>query len=496
VQATKAIIERAGNVQREIDHRMNVNFVDQSGRSGGLGRVDRRNEVHDEGLLPMPPLNGEIDANVSRRLEEEQRKENVNLEKGSTYGESGDITVSTRNHSDAPLPYFNAHLRRHQSHAQIDQVILPSQQQEQSSARPLWDNFFGQLERMVLCSHLDGLGATFATSTTDDRSSHVTGILFSANNDVLALTEMESETLCETLTGTMSGLTDEQRLTNWLKTSALNTTTQLPRIQENHTKRNNANQTPNQASNQPTQNVPISPDLFGLGRSYRLIEAHNNRNLSHLTNQATYQRKGEQNASNTNHLMTPRSLNQGDRSLFNHNSLTASQSKIRAKRVTSKAGALNQAKNQRNGVRNANTSILSTASQSLNQGQQHSIIHGPSTTSQSMNHANRVMSQVKAGGEDQVRSGGQGKVPAAHQGQARAVSKENISNSMKHPSNPPVKSPVIASLTKLKNGLFTKIGKKFAIEESDGGRKLKAKNKNNSTPSISNPEGIRLYFKH
>ena len=64
---------------------MNVNVVDQSGRSGGMGQVDGINEIRDKGLMPMPSQNGEIDANRSSSLEEQQREER------RIYGEIGAV---------------------------------------------------------------------------------------------------------------------------------------------------------------------------------------------------------------------------------------------------------------------------------------------------------------------------------------------------------------------------------------------------------------------
>ena len=263
---------------------------------------------------------------------------------------------------------------------------------------------------------------------------------------------------------------------------------------KNHSRRNNANQALNQPSNQQFQNGSISSDLLGLGRSDGLSETHNNTYLSHLPNQGTNQRNGERNASNPNQLKTPWSLNQGHQSPFNQHSLTASQSMKHSNRVTSQVRTLNQVKNQRKEKQNENTSIPSTAPQSFNQGQQNPISHGQSTTSQSMEHANRVTSQVKAGGRGQVRSDGRVKVRTADQDQIRSENKETWSKSTKHQSNPPVKSPVTASLKKLKSGLFTQFGKKSAIPESYGRRKMTAKKNDNSTPSKSDSKGRLLVF--
>ena len=445
---------------------MNVNVVDKSGRSGGMGQVDGINELRDKGLMPMPSQNGEIDANRSSSLEEQQREENANLEKGNN---CGGITVATPDHSDAPVPAINVHLRQHQSHVHNDLTDFTlSPQQREQTPRPPQENFVMQFVGKICCIPLDEescLSATFANSSMDGGSSRVTGTLFSVITDSLALTDMESVTLCDTLTGTISGMTDDKRLAIWLNSK-----------HKNHSGKNNANQTSNQASMQPIQNVSISPGNLGLGRSDGLSEIHNNTYLSHLPNQGTNQRNGERNASSPNQLKTHQLLNQGHRSPFNHNSSTASQSMKPSNRVTSQPRALIQAKNQRNSVRNEITSI----------------IHGPSTTSQSMKHANRVTSQVKVGGRGQVRSDVRGKVRTLDQDQIRAENKENRAKSTKHQSNPPVKSPVTASLTKLKSGLFTHYGKKSAIKESDGGRTLTAKNKNNSTPSRSDSKGRLL----
>jgi len=446
---------------------MNVNVVDQSGRSGGMGQVDGINEIRDKGLMPMPSQNGEIDANRSSSLEEQQREENSILVKGNN---CGGITVATPDHSDAPVPAINVHLRQHQSHVHNDltDFTLPPQQREQTPPRPPQENFVMQFVGKICCSPLDEescLSATYANSSMDGGRRRVTSTLFSVINDSLALSDMESVTLCDTLTGTMSGMTDDKRLAIWLNSK-----------HKNHSRRNNANQTSNQASKQPIQNVSISPDNIGLVRSDRPSEIHNNTYLSHLPNQGTNQWNGERNASSPNQLKTHQLLNQGHRSPFNHNSSTASQSMKPSNRVTSQPRALIQAKNQRNRVRNEITSI----------------IHGPSTTSQSMKHANRVTSQVKVGGRGQVRSGVRGKVRTLDQDQIRAENKLNRAKSTKHQSNPPVKSPLTASLTKLKSGLFTHYGKKSAIKESDGGRTLTAKNKNNSTPSRSDSKGRLL----
>ncbi len=450
-----------------------------------MGQVDGINEIRDKGLMPMPSQNGEIDANRSSSLEEQQREENANLEKGNNCGV---ITVATPDHSDAPVPAINVHLRQHQSHVHNDltDFTLPPQQREQTPPRPPQENFVMQFVGKICCSPLDEescLLATFANSSMDGGSSRVTSTLFSVITDSLALTDMESVTLCDTLTGTMSGMTDDKRLAIWLNSK-----------HKNHSRRNNANQTSNQASKQPIQNVSISPDNLGLGRSDRLSEIHNNTYLSHLPNQGTNQRNVEQNASSPNQLKTHQLLNQGHRSPFNHNSSTASQSMKPSNRVTSQPRALNQAKNQRNRVRNENTSIPSTAPQPLNQGQQNPIIHGPSTTSQSMKHSNRGTSQVKAGGRGQVRSDVRGKVRTSDQDQLRAENKKKQSKSTKHQSDPPVKSPVTASLTKLKSGLFTHFGKKSAIHDSDGGGKSTAKIKNNSTPCRSDSKGRLFVF--
>ena len=451
-----------------------------------MGRVDGINEVHDKGLMPTLPQKREFDANRSIIFEEQQREGNANLEKGNNCGE---ITVATPDHSDAPFPAIKMHLQQHQSQVQNDPTdsTPPPQPREQTPPRPPQENVFMQLVGKICCSPLheeSGLSATFATSITDGGSSVVTGTLFSVINGSLTFTEMESETLCETLTGTMSGLTDDKRLTILLNSK-----------HKNHTgRRNNPNQTSIQANKQLIQNVSISLDLIGLGRSDGLSATHNNTYLSHLPTQSTNPRNGERNASSPTRPKTPRSFNQGRRCPFNHESSTASQSMKRSNRDTSKARALNQAKNQPNGVRNENFSIPSTAPQLLKQGQQNPNIHVPLTTSQSMKHGNQVTGQVKAGSRGQVISDSWGKVRTSDQDQLRAENKKNQSKSTKHQSNPPVKSPVTASLTKLKSVLFTHFGKKSAINDSDGGGKSTAKIKNNSTPSRCDSKGRLFVF--
>ena len=49
-----ALIERAGNVQREIDQR----------RYGGLVCVDESIEVHGKSLLPIPPQKSKLDVDM------------------------------------------------------------------------------------------------------------------------------------------------------------------------------------------------------------------------------------------------------------------------------------------------------------------------------------------------------------------------------------------------------------------------------------------------
>ena len=443
-----AIIERAGNVQREIDHRMNVNVVDQSGRSGGMGQVDGMNEIHDKGLMPMPLQNGEIDANETRGFEVQQSGKKSNLEKGNNCGE---ITVATPDHSDAPIPAINVHLRQHQSHVQIDRVnsTAPPEQWDQNPARPAEENVFKQLTGKFY-SIMDGacndsyFSPPSASSTTVVVSSlpgtiqsvgeFVTRALLPVNpwTDPIKV-EAETETLCETLTGTMSGLTDEQRLTNWWDTS-----TQI----------NNANQKSNQASQQPIQNVSTFPDL--------------------LKNQGTNQQNGERKTINPDLLKTPRSLNQGHQSSYNHNSSTANRARSN----------------------HIDPEWLNSMPNAADQG------------------------QVKSGGQGQVRSDGRGNVRRADQNQIRAENKNNQSESMKRQSDPSMKSHVRASLTKLKNGLFTQFGKKSVIDEdwvpsvstsknknnltaSKGnfkGQLSESKNKNISTPSESNSKGQLFVF--
>ena len=455
MQATKTIIERAGIAQRVIDHRMNVNVVDQSDRSGSgvMGWVDGINEVHDKGLMPMPPQNGEIDANRSRGSEKQKRGENTNLEKGNNCGE---ITVATPDHSKAPFPAINMHFQRHQSQAQIDQVnsTTPPRQPEQTPQRPTEGNVFNQLTGKFY-SIMDGacndsyfsppsassiaVGGGSSLSWINHPKIHsvgefVTGALFPVNPSTVPIrTEVETDTLCETLTGTMSGLTDEQQLTNWLGTT---------------TRRNNANQTLIQANKQPIQNDSIFPDL--------------------LPNKGTNQGTGERNANNPNMLKSPQSLNQGHQSSYNHNSSTA------------------------NGARSHH--------------------YDPEWSTGMPKAADQ--GHVKAGGEGQVRSGGRGTVRTADQCQARAVGKDNRSKSMKHQINPSVKSPVAATLTKLKSGLSTKFGKKTVIDEdwcssvsasknkikpisskiNSKGQLFTSKNKNNSTPSRGNSKGQLFVF--
>ena len=202
---------------------MNVNNVDQSGRSGGIRQADGINEIHGKGLMPMPLQNGEIDANRSRGSEEQQRGENANLEKGNN---CGGITVATPDHSKAPVPAINVHHRQHQSHVQNSRTdstptcstpsdsTPPPQLRKQTPPRPPQESLLIQFMGKMCCSPLlneeSCLSATFSNSITDGGNSRVTGTLFSVINDPLALTEMESKTLCETLSGTMSGLTDDK----------------------------------------------------------------------------------------------------------------------------------------------------------------------------------------------------------------------------------------------------------------------------------------------
>ncbi len=433
MQTTKAIIERAGNVQREIDHRMHVNVVDQSGRSGGMGRVDGINEIQDKSLMKMPPQNDEIDANRSISLEEQQREEHANLEKGNNCGE---ITVATPHHSDAPIPSINVHLRQHQSHVHNDLTdsTAPLRQREQTPARPAEENVFKQFTGKFY-SIMDGacndsyFSPPSASSTAVVGSSLprtiqsvgelVTGALFPVNpwTDPIKI-EAETETLCETLTGTMSGLTDEQRLTNWW-----DTTTQIKNANQtsNH-------QTSNQASHLPIQNVSTFPDL--------------------LKNQGMTQRNGEQKASNPNLLKSPRSLNQGHQSSYNLKSSTANRARSN----------------------HIDPEWLTSMPNAADQG------------------------QVKSGGQGQVRSDGRGKVRRADQGQIRAENKENQSKSLIYQSDPSLKSYVTASLTKLKSGLFTQFGKKSVIDEDRLPSISTSKNKNNSTPSKGNSKGQLFVF--
>ena len=410
------IRSHAGNVQREIDHRMNVNVVDQSGRSGGMGRVDRINKIHDKCL---PPQYYEIDVNRSRGSKEQQREENANLEKGNNCGE---ITVATPDHSDAPVPAINVHLQRHQSHVQIDQAksTAPTQQREQTPERPAEENVFKQLTGKFY-SIMDGAcndsyySPPIASSTAvgvfspkiQPVGEFVTGALFPTNPWTVPIrTEAETDTLCETLTGAMSGLTDETNLG------------------DTTTRRNNANQTPTQASKQPIQNVSTFPDL--------------------LSNHGTNHRNGERHAINPNLLKSPRPLNQGHQTSYNHNSSTA------------------------------NRAI--------------SHHHDPEWWT----------GMPKAADQGQVKSGGQGEVRwevrTADQFQARAVGEENRSKSIKHQSKPSVKSPVTASLTKLKSGLFTQFGKKPVIDEDWCTSVSTSENKHNSTPSRSNSKGQLFAF--
>ena len=60
---------------------------------------------------------------------------------------------------------------------------------------------------------------------------------------------------------------------------------------------------------------------------------------------------------------------------------------------------------------------------------------------------------------------------------------------MKRQSDPSMKSHVRASLTKLKNGLFTQFGKKSVIDEDWVPSVSTSKNKNNSTASKGNFKG-------
>jgi hypothetical protein len=137
-----ALIERAGNVQREIDQRVNVNAIDKGGRHVGIGCVDEIVEVHDKSLLPMPSQNTKRDGDKSKGLEQGMQVSSSEMMNGN-----GVITVSTADNSDAPLSHVDLYLKRPQLFAQAKQVNPNAHppRQEQARAPVPQGNVFTQL---------------------------------------------------------------------------------------------------------------------------------------------------------------------------------------------------------------------------------------------------------------------------------------------------------------------------------------------------------------
>jgi hypothetical protein len=131
---------------------------------------------------------------------------------------------------------------------------------------------------------------TNTNTTTDGGNSLKTGTLFSLMNKDPNEYKTEPQSVCDTLEGTLSGLTDEQRWTYWANT-------RLPQIQESHARSGAANQTSNQARNQPIQKV----------RSNRqLNETQKISSPNYRLNQNTNQRNGEQSSIlRTNRVTSP-----------------------------------------------------------------------------------------------------------------------------------------------------------------------------------------------
>ncbi|KAL3763687.1 hypothetical protein ACHAW5_004839 [Stephanodiscus triporus] len=263
--ATAAIIERVEVVQRKIDHRANVNVADQNGRSGGIERVDMIHEAHDKG-----------------------------------------ICVSTSSHVDpnAPLPHVNVHPRRQEPRAQNDEKdssLFPHQRQQTPTPlqqntvfKQLTDKVFSIMDVACNDSYYSPPNNTNTNTTMDGGNSHVTGTLFSLMNKDPNEYKTEPQSVCDTLEGTLSGLTDEQRWSHWANT-------RLPQIQESHAQ-SGANQTSNQASNRPIQKVMSNRQL----NATQKVSSPNYR-----PNQNTNQRNGEQSSIlRTNRVTSPRGQSQ------------------------------------------------------------------------------------------------------------------------------------------------------------------------------------------
>jgi hypothetical protein len=248
-----ALIERAGNVQREIDQR----------RYGGLVCVDESIEVHGKSLLPIPPQKSKLDVDMSKGLEHGEKVANSDSRNGN-----GVITVSTTDHSDAPLSHVDLYLQRPQFRVQNDQVNRNTHplRLEQAPAPASQGNVFTQLTGKIYSIMDVACNDSFFSSPVKNLTAE--GWRNSGPG-------MESYSL-----GTMSGLTDVQ-----VNSKLPNATDQLPHI--HHTQKD-------QMSNQASSDV-----------------------WSGLPNRATNQLDGEQSTVTRNPSLTLQPLNQWHQNQIN-----------------------------------------------------------------------------------------------------------------------------------------------------------------------------------